>query len=161
VEFKLNNLEMSIVKSFEDLDCFKICKDLRLEISELVKSFPISEQFRLNDQMIRCSRSITNNIAEGYGRFQYKENIQFCRISRGSLYELLDHIQIANENQFITSQQKLELEKKIETSLKLLNGYINYLNSKFNSNNVSKPNFEYKNNGYIHYKTNNNYSINQ
>ncbi len=152
---------MSIVKSFEDLDCFKICKDLRLEISELVKSFPISEQFRLNDQMIRCSRSITNNIAEGYGRFQYKENIQFCRISRGSLYELLDHIQIANENQFITSQQKLELEKKIETSLKLLNGYINYLNSKFNSNNVSKPNFEYKNNDYIHYKTNNNYSINQ
>ena len=152
---------MSIVKSFEDLDCFKICKDLRLEISELVKSFPISEQFRLNDQMIRCSRSITNNIAEGYGRFQYKENIQFCRISRGSLYELLDHIQIANENQFITSQQKLELEKKIETSLKLLNGYINYLNSKFNSNNVSKPNFEYKNNDYIHYKTNNNLTINQ
>lgn len=130
---------MGQIRSFEDLECFKFCKELRLEVTELVKTFPISEQYRLTDQMIRCSRSITNNIAEGYGRFHFKENIQFCRVSRGSLYELLDHLQIALENHYIDTTKLSSLESKIETCLKLMNGYINYLNSKLNSNYVSEP----------------------
>ena len=134
---------MSQIRSFEDLECFKFCKELRLEVSELVKTFPISEQYRLTDQMIRCSRSTTNNIAEGYGRFHFKENIQFCRVSRGSLYELLDHLQIALENQYIDTTKLSILELKIETCLKLMNGYINYLNSKLNSNYASEPKPEY------------------
>jgi four helix bundle protein len=93
--------------------------------------------------MIRCSRSITNNIAEGYGRFHFKENIQFCRVSRGSLYELLDHLQIALENQYIDITKLSIFESKIETCLKLMNGYINYLNSKVNSNYANEPEPEY------------------
>lgn len=134
---------MSQIRSFEDLECFKFCKELQLEVTDLVKTFPISEQYRLADQMIRCSRSITNNIAEGYGRFHFKENIQFCRVSRGSLYELLDHLQIALENQYIDYTKLSFLESKIETCLKLMNGYINYLNSKLNSNYASEPQPDY------------------
>jgi four helix bundle protein len=134
---------MSQIRSFEDLECFKFCKELRLEVTNLVKTFPISEQYRLTDQMIRCSRSITNNIAEGYGRFHFKENIQFCRVSRGSLYELLDHLQIALENQYIDITKLSILESKIVTCLKLMNGYINYLNSKVNSNYATEPEPEY------------------
>jgi len=134
---------MSQIRSFEDLECFKFCKELRLEVAYLVKTFPVSEQYRLTDQMIRCSRSITNNIAEGYGRFHFKENIQFCRVSRGSLYELLDHLQIALENQYIDITKLSILESKIVTCLKLMNGYINYLNSKVNSNYATEPEPEY------------------
>jgi len=130
---------MSQIRSFEDLECFKFCKELRLEVTNLVKTFPSSEQYRLTEQMIRCSRSITNNIAEGYGRFHFKENIQFCRVSRGSLYELLDQLQIALENQYIDTTKLSVLESKIETCLKLMNGYINYLNSKVNSNYANEP----------------------
>ena len=134
---------MSQIRSFEDLEFFKFCKELRLEVAYLVKTFPVSEQYRLTDQMIRCSRSITNNIAEGYGRFHFKENIQFCRVTRGSLYELLDHLQIALENQYIDTTKLSILESKIETCLKLMNGYINYLNSKVNSNYANEPEPEY------------------
>jgi len=78
------------IKSFEDLDCWKVCRELRQFISEILKEYPKDEKFRLVNDMLRASRSLTYNIAEGYGRFHYQENIQFCRISRGSLYDLKD-----------------------------------------------------------------------
>lgn len=77
--------------------------------------------------LIRCSRSVTNNIAEGYGRFHFKENIRFCRNSRGSLYELKDHLIIACEEGLITEDKLNELKEKVIDNLKILNGYINYL----------------------------------
>ena len=70
---------------FRDLEVWKKCKELRQKNWELCKQFPKEEKFRLSDQMIRASRSATACIAEGYGRFHYQENIQFCRQARGSL----------------------------------------------------------------------------
>lgn len=117
----------SEIKSFEDLECFKQCKLLRQMISLTVKTFPDKEQFRLTDQIVRCSRSTTNNIAEGFGRFHYKENAQFCRHSRGSLFELLDHLQIASEENYIDKNKLAELENQIYHCIKILNGFIRYL----------------------------------
>jgi len=70
---------------FRDLEVWQKSKELRQKIWELCKQFPKEEKFRLSDQMIRASRSATACIAEGYGRFHYQENIQFCRQARGSL----------------------------------------------------------------------------
>ena len=81
--------------TFESLKVWEEARALRREISQLVKEFPDKEKYRLSDQMIRASRSITANIAEGHGRYHYQENIQFCRQARGSLFELLDHITVA------------------------------------------------------------------
>ena len=78
------------------------------DLKPFIDSLPKSEEYRLKDQIVRCLRSVTNNIAEGYGRFNYQENIQFCRISRGSLYEVIDHLLIAEEENYIT---KAELAK--------------------------------------------------
>ena len=77
--------------------------------------------------MIRCLRSVTNNIAEGYGRFNYQENIQFCRISRGSLYETIDHLIIAEEENYISADELTNRKVQINKCLAILNGYINYL----------------------------------
>lgn len=63
-------------------------RELRNEEKILIKGFLDHEKYELVSQMRRASRSVTHNIAEGYGRFHYQENIQFCRISRGSLHEL-------------------------------------------------------------------------
>jgi len=52
--------------------------------------------------MRRASRSVNHNIAEGYGRFPFQENIQFCRIARGSLFETLDHGIIALDEGYIS-----------------------------------------------------------
>ncbi len=55
--------------TFETLEAWKMARNLRKEIARLVKAFPQEEKFRLTDQMIRASRSITANIAEGHGRY--------------------------------------------------------------------------------------------
>lgn len=77
--------------------------------------------------MIRASRSVTNCIAEGFGRYHFQENIQFCRASRGSLNELIDHLLIALEEEYIVSGKHAEIKLDLEHCLKILNGYINYL----------------------------------
>ncbi len=78
-------------------------------------------------QMRSASRSTTNNIAEGYGRFHHQENIQFCRISRDSLYELIDQTDIAFEEAYIDKIKFDSLNILLVTCIKILNGYINYL----------------------------------
>ena len=80
------------IRSFEDLEVWKACREVRTFVAKLVKKLPVEEKYRLKDQMIRAARSTTANLAEGFGRFHYQENIQFCRQTRGSLYELLDHL---------------------------------------------------------------------
>jgi four helix bundle protein len=86
--------------------------------------------------MIRASRSTTHNIAEGFGRFHYQENAQFCRISRGSLHELKDQLICSLDDGFIGSGELEEGMQLIDKAIALLNGYINYL-SKRRQTNVS------------------------
>ena len=121
-------------RSFEDLEIWKLGRQLRKEFSALVKFFPKEEKFRLSDQIIRCSRSVTSNIAEGYGRFYYQENIQFCRISRGSLFELIDYLTVALDENYINQEQFNGFKEKILHSVKVLNGYIAYLKKAKNDN---------------------------
>ncbi|HLP11760.1 MAG TPA: four helix bundle protein [Flavobacteriales bacterium] len=116
------------MKSFEELECWKAARELRKEVSKLTKTFPEEEKYKLKDQMLRCSRSVTNNIAEGFGRFYAKDNIRFCRNSKGSLYELTDHFIVAFDENYITEQELKINREAVENCLRILNGYINYLN---------------------------------
>ena len=96
----------------------------------MIKDFPNEEKYRLADQMIRASRSSTANIAEGYGRFHFQENIQFCRQARSSLFELIDHVLVAEECEYIEGKEKERLIEHIVSAIRLLNGYIRYLNKR-------------------------------
>ncbi|MBS1523424.1 MAG: four helix bundle protein [Bacteroidetes bacterium] len=118
--------------SFTDLDTWKQARKLRMIISEMIKSFPTEEKFRLCDQLIRCSRSIGNNIAEGHGRFHYQDNIRFCIIARGSLSETLDHIIIAKDEGIISKDSFNVFYTEYELCLKLLNGYIQFIKKRKN-----------------------------
>jgi len=115
---------------FRDLDVWKKGKELRIFVFNLIKKFPEEERYRLSDQMIRASRSNTANIAEGYGRYHFQDNIRFCRQSRGSIYELLDHIEVALECGYVNNDEYLKLNRDLEELLALLNGYVKYLSSK-------------------------------
>jgi four helix bundle protein len=113
--------------TFEDLEVWKSGRKLRSEISNLTKTFPKEESYLLTNQMIRASRSVTANISEGYGRFHYQENIQFCRQARGSLFELLDHLTVALDERYIDKSKFTEFKKQIFEVIRTLNGYIKYL----------------------------------
>ena len=110
----------------------------RKQISSTVKTFPIEEKYRLSDQLIRASRSVTANIAEGHGRYHFQKNTQFCRQSRGSLTEILDHLICAFDENYINQIQLDEFRGQYEKCLKLLNGYISYLQKQ--KNNFQSPN---------------------
>jgi four helix bundle protein len=114
-------------QDFTDLEVYKECRKLRMSISFLCKTFPNDEKFKLVDQIVRSSRSITANIAEGYGRYYFKENIQFCRTSRGSLKETLEHLITAFDEKYISENELLDFKIQIDTCGKLINGYINFL----------------------------------
>jgi len=121
-------------KSFEDLECWRACTEVRRFITELVKKYPKEEKFALVDDMKRAARSCTHNIAEGFGRFHYQENIQFCRISRGSLYELIDQLITSKDDGYITYEEYERGRSLISKALPLLNGYISYLNRQKTNN---------------------------
>ena len=94
---------MSNFKSFEELACWKEGRKLRLFTREhILNILPKTEIYSLSDQLKRSSRSVGNNIAEGYGRFHFQENILFCRIARGSLFETLDQGIIAFDEGYIS-----------------------------------------------------------
>jgi four helix bundle protein len=137
------NGEMNMIKSFEDLECWKLASMLRRRLSELVKEFPQHEKFKLTDQIIRASRSVTANIAEGYGRFHYQEYIQYCRQSRGSLYELVDHLIVATDEKYISESLFKEFRIEIEKCITVLNGFINYLSKAKHQNKVNEPELGY------------------
>ena len=115
------------MKGFTELDAWKKSRVLRNEIFELVKSFPTEEKYRLADQVIRSSRSIGNNIAEGHGRFHYADSSKFLINARGSAAETIDHLIIALDEQYITDEVFQKFKNQIEECMKLINGYINYL----------------------------------
>ena len=127
------------MKSFEELNCWKKAASLRRKISILVKTFPREEKYRLVDQMIRSSRSAPAQIAEGFGRFHFQENIQFCRQARGSLFELIDHLITSQEEKYISDETFLDVRNEIDDCLSLLNGYINYLVKAKSSSKVEEP----------------------
>ena len=112
---------------FESLEVWKEARKFRIIIKTITLTFPNEEKYKLSDQLLRASRSITANIAEGYGRFHFQENIQFCRQARGSLNEVLDHLICAYDEKYIDSAKLVELKDKFDVILKLLNGYIAYL----------------------------------
>lgn len=118
--------------SFEDLEVWKKCRELRNHVKRIIRNFPENERFKLVDQMIRASRSVTANIAEGYGRYHYQENIQFCRQARGSLYELLDHFTVALDEGYINKNEFNKFRERILDCIKILNGYIKYLQKRKN-----------------------------
>ncbi|WP_439694729.1 four helix bundle protein [Mucilaginibacter sp. AW1-7] len=118
--------------SFIELETWKQARKIRMSISDIVKSFPNEEKFRLTDQIIRCSRSIGNNIAEGHGRFHFQDNIRFCIIARGSLSETLDHMIIARDENYVDDAVFKSFQNDYDQCLKLLNGYISFIKKKKN-----------------------------
>ena len=114
-------------QSFTELEVWKKARIFKNEIFELTKSFPAEEKFRLTDQVIRSSRGINSVIAEGHGRFTYKDQLHFCVIARGSLSESYNHLIDAFDAKYITIEQLKYYKLKIDEIEKLLNGYISYL----------------------------------
>ena len=114
-------------QTFEDLEVWKKVRALKIDIRKLTQSFPAEEKFRLSDQIIRSSRSINSQIAEGHGRRTYPDRLRFCIIARGSLSETYNHLVDAFDEKYITQETLDIFREKINEVEKLLNGYIHFI----------------------------------
>jgi len=117
----------SEIKSFEDLFVYQKAREFSKSIREIVNKLPDDERYRLKDQMTRARRSITNNIAEGYGRFHYQENIQYCRQARGSIYEIIDDLIECGSEKYLEEGDCISLKQEGYSLIKILNNYIAHL----------------------------------
>jgi four helix bundle protein len=106
------------------LQVYRAAQDFAQTVySFVLPQLPSEEKWGLNSQIRRAVASVPANIAEGYGRYYYQETIRFCYLARGSLMELSSHFDLAHGQGFISDEQYQELEKEMDSLLKLLHGF--------------------------------------
>lgn len=124
---KLANLlpaESRQVRDFTDLVTWKLARELRKTAYLLARKLPSREQYVLASQLSRAAISVTANIAEGFGRYSFRENVQFCRQARGSAYEVRDHLTTALDGGFLSQEEWKTLDDLAQRVIQVLNGYI-------------------------------------
>ena len=112
------------------LDSFELyqhARQFRKKVYRLIRQLPRDEKFCLDQQMRRAAVSVSNNIAEGHGRWHYQENIHFCRISRGSIDELIDDFNTCVDENYGESSLIQELQADAVSLIRRINSYIRYL----------------------------------
>jgi four helix bundle protein len=114
-------------QGLDDLEVYKNA----LQIGELVWNVVLKWEWfakkTVGAQYVEAADSISANIAEGYGRFFFKENRQFCFYSRGSLLETKNWTEKAKNRNLITEEEYQNLIEKLRITHKMLNSYINYI----------------------------------
>lgn len=114
-------------KDFTSLVAWERAREVKKYFYNIIlQRIQIEEKYTLGHQIRKTLISITANIAEGYGRYHYKEGIQFYRISRASLYELKDHLITCFDLNYINKELLKEGLNKIEQAKITLNGFIHY-----------------------------------
>jgi len=104
------------IKSFTDLVVWKEAHQTVISIYLITKSFPKEETYSLNDQMKRCSVSITSNIAEGFSRQSKKEKLQFYFTAKGSLTELQNQLLVARDVGYLDKEKFTTIAKQTITT---------------------------------------------
>jgi four helix bundle protein len=93
----------------------------------VTRRLPDFEKFELSSQIRRAAVSLTNNMAEGHGRYHFADQVRFFLGSRGSLQELVDDLNICDDEKYIESDQIADLKNEAWRVLGLINGYLRYL----------------------------------
>lgn len=121
--------------SFENLEVYQLAERLADLIWEIVVEWDRFSRNTIGMQMVDASDSICANIAEGCGRFNYKDNARFIRIARGSLYETKNWLRRAFRRKLLTDAQVEKVKPIIEELLPRLNAYLRSIRESAEKNN--------------------------
>ena len=114
-------------RTFEDLETYKAARAFRVAMYGVSRQLPDFERFELASQIRRAAVSLTNNIAEGHGRWHFLDHIKFVLQARGSLEELLDDVNVCEDEKYLPSPEISVLRQQGGQVRKLINGYLRYL----------------------------------
>jgi four helix bundle protein len=118
---------------FDDLEVYKAAREFRKAMYTMTRRLPDLEKYDLASQIRRASVSLTNNMAEGHGRYHYPDQIRFFLHSRGSLEELVDDLNVCLDENYVSSDEVAERKEEARSVLALINGYLRYLRSRSSS----------------------------
>ncbi len=114
-------------QTFEDLEVYKAAREFRKAMYVVTRRLPDFEKYDLASQIRRASVSLTNNMAEGHGRYHYPDQIRFFLHSRGSLEELVDDLNVCLDENYLSIDEGTNLKAQASAVLALTNGYLRYL----------------------------------
>lgn len=121
--------------TLDDLVVFQLAMSLGEKIWIIVDRWTDFQKNTLGKQLVRAADSVAANIAEGYGRFHFKENKNFCYYARGSLYETKTWLSKVKNRNLITSADFEELKTEVNHLAKILNLYIKSIGASKEENN--------------------------
>ena len=110
---------MEKIRSFRDLDIWKLGKQIVLDIYRVTKESPTEEQYGLVSQMRRAAVSIPSNVAEGFNRKHNSEYRQFLYVALGSSAELETHVEIVHDLGFLKETFRDNLLEKLDHESKM------------------------------------------
>jgi four helix bundle protein len=114
-------------KTFEDLEVYRAAREFRKAMYGVSRRLPDFEKYELASQIRRAAVSLTNNIAEGHGRYHFLDQIKFDLQARGSLEELLDDLNVCEDETYLTGAEVGVLRQQGWRVHQILNGWIRWL----------------------------------
>ena len=114
-------------RTFEDLEVYQVAREFRKKMYAVTRRLPDFEKYELASQIRRAAVSLTNNIAEGHGRYHFADRVRFFLGSRGSLQELVDDLNVCLDEKYLDPDPVETLKKEAQRCLGLINGYLRYL----------------------------------
>jgi len=117
------------INRFEELETWKLSRDLVRKIYKVTNEGLFKKDFAFRDQIRRAGLSVMSNIAEGFERKSKNELIQFLFISKGSCGEVRSQLYVARDLNYISDEQFNELFNLSETVSRTISAFIKYLYS--------------------------------
>jgi four helix bundle protein len=129
MSYKVTKAEASQEKfqTFEDLEVYKAAREFRKAMYAVTCRLPDFEKYDLASQIRRASVSLTNNMAEGHGRYHYPDQTRFFFHSRGSLEELVDDLNVCLDENYLSHNEVAKLKEQAREVLILINAYLRFL----------------------------------
>jgi four helix bundle protein len=112
---------------FENLEIYRLAEKLANQIWQFVARWDHFSRETIGKQIVRAADSVCANIAEGRGRYHFKDHQRYIRIARGSLYATVSWLRLAYARKLLTSTESDQLKLILEKLLPKLNAYLKSL----------------------------------
>jgi four helix bundle protein len=131
---------MTKFKRFEDIEAWRVARELTKLIYQIISTGAFARDFGLRDQIRRASVSVLSNIAEGFEREGNKEFLQFLSMAKGSCGEVRAQLYVALDQQYIIQTQFDTISNQVISVSRMLSGLIKYLRqSEMTGSKYKKP----------------------
>ena len=121
---------MAKITNLDDFQVYQSAMEIGEEIWKIVNDWDNFNKNTIGKQFVKSADSIAANLSEGYGRFFFKENKQFCYYSRGSAFETITWLKKSHSRGLINDVEFEILQKDITTLIAKVNKYINSIGIK-------------------------------